>query len=71
MPAIVRYRLLVMMFLCFGLAYRVLCLPVGLLVLGAGGLVLVGHPWFALLTLVVAWAYYELIFWVLIGRWRR
>jgi hypothetical protein len=71
MPDVIRYRLLVLMFLCFGVAYRVLCLPVGLLVLSAGGLVLVGHPWLALGVLMGALVYYELIFWLFVGRWRR
>jgi hypothetical protein len=66
-----QYRLLVVTFMFFGVLYRVLCLPVGVLALSAGGLLIVQQYWLAVLTLTVAWAYYELIHWLLIARWLR
>jgi hypothetical protein len=71
MPELIRYRLLVVTFMVFGVLYRVLCLPVGALVLSAAGLLIGQQYWLAMLVLTIAFLYYELIYWVLIGRWMR
>src|SRR5215831_7038908 len=63
MREIARYRLLVVTFMAFGLLYRILCVPVGLLVLSATGLLISQHYWLAMLTLAIALLYYELIYW--------
>src|SRR5262249_674612 len=71
MSDVVRYRVLVMTFTVFGVLYRVLCLPVGPWVLGALGLLMMPHYWHAVLVLPVTLGSYELISWLLIGRWVR